>query len=341
MIDELPAAPDPANDLPADFSKKAAALVLAQKAMVPQINTAIANFNAAFSGNAYAIPYTIDLSGTSDIDPGNGKLRFDNATQNLATTLRLDLLGAGTPAVDYTAMIDTFDSSTSTVKGHIRIVKLGDASKFLLFSVSARTALTGYRDISVAPVASSSANPFVAGDGVLLFFQRTGDKGDKGDTGSISLPIFHVREEGGPAAATNIATGIERRVLNTVKNNDISGASLASNQVTVPPGKYRMRVYAILDLQGSTNFIGHHKVAVYNVTDGTYAVMGQSRNMASISGGLYAWGIASLGEGVVTISTSKVFEVRSIHSDSIAGYGQAVGSITPEVFTELILEKIG
>jgi hypothetical protein len=188
MIDDLPVAPDPAVDAPSVFNAKAAAFVLAQKAMVPQINSAIANFNAAAAGSAYAIPYTIDLSSTADADPGSGKLRFDSATQNAATTLRLDPLGAGN--VDYTAMIDTFDASTSTVKGSIRIVKQGDASKFLMFNVTARTAPSGYRDISVTPVASSAANPFLNGDSVLLFFQRTGDKGapgNPGQNGAITL----------------------------------------------------------------------------------------------------------------------------------------------------------
>ena len=40
-IDLLPDAPDPANDTPQAFSQKAAAMVLAQKAMVPQINAEI------------------------------------------------------------------------------------------------------------------------------------------------------------------------------------------------------------------------------------------------------------------------------------------------------------
>jgi hypothetical protein len=46
VIDTLPAAPDPATDLPAAFSTKAAASVLAQKAMVPQINTWSGQANA-------------------------------------------------------------------------------------------------------------------------------------------------------------------------------------------------------------------------------------------------------------------------------------------------------
>lgn len=45
VIDELPAAPDPASDKPQDFSQKAAAMVLGQKALVPQLNVFGAQVN--------------------------------------------------------------------------------------------------------------------------------------------------------------------------------------------------------------------------------------------------------------------------------------------------------
>lgn len=182
----------------ATFDQNMAAFFANLPVFGSQFNASIANYNASFSGNAYAIPYTIDLSSTTDADPGAGNLRLDNATQNLATTLRMDLLGAG-GTIDYTSMIDTFDASTSTVKGQIRIVKQGDASKFLFFDVTARATPTGYRNISVTPRASSSANPFVNGDAVLLFFQRTGDKGNAGtqtyqllSQATVSTPVASI-----------------------------------------------------------------------------------------------------------------------------------------------------
>lgn len=186
-----------------------------------QFNAGIASFNAAAAGSAYAIPYTIDLSSTADADPGSGKLRFDSATQNLATTLRLDVLGAGSPAVDYTAMIDTFDASTSTVKGSIRIVKQGDGTKFLLFDVTARTAPSGYRDISVTPRASTSANPFVNGDAVLLFFQRNGDKGDQGQSGFSNMVVVRSTQTWTPPAGVSKAriTVIDGGNSGTTSNN--------------------------------------------------------------------------------------------------------------------------
>jgi hypothetical protein len=167
------------------FDSRMASFFATLSSFGTQFNAGVASFNAAAAGSAYAIPYTIDLSGTSDVDPGNGKLRFDNATQNAATTLRLDLLN--NLGKDCTAMLDMFDASTNPVKGAIRIVMQGDATKFLVFNVTARSAPSGYRDISVTPVASSSANPFANGDAVLLCFQSTGDKGNTGAPGAAGL----------------------------------------------------------------------------------------------------------------------------------------------------------
>lgn len=180
MIDELPEVPDPAIHLPTQFSQIAAALVLAQKAMVPQINAAIAQFNAISAGGAYALPYVFDTAIT-DADPGAGKLRLSSATQNAATVMRLDLTAGGQ---DYTTLLDTFDASTSAVKGTIRLTKFGDLTKWMTFDVTARAAPSGYRNLTVVCTDSSSASPFANGDGVLLHFQRTGDKGDTGATGA-------------------------------------------------------------------------------------------------------------------------------------------------------------
>jgi len=49
QIDTLPAAPDPAADTPQEFSQKAAAMVLAQKSMIPQLN------NFASQANVLAV----------------------------------------------------------------------------------------------------------------------------------------------------------------------------------------------------------------------------------------------------------------------------------------------
>lgn len=164
-------------------------------------NAALASVNAIAAGGAYALPYTFD-SATADADPGAGKLRLSSTTQNASTTLRLDVLANGQ---DVSSILDAFDASTSTVKGSIRLVKLGDATRWLTFDVTARAVPTGYRNITVANTGGSSASPFVAGDAVMLFFQRNGDKGSIGQPGFSNMIVLRSTQGWTPPAGVTKA----------------------------------------------------------------------------------------------------------------------------------------
>lgn len=132
-------------------------------------------------GGAITIGYTFDTT-TTNSDPGSGTLRLNAGTQNTATAIYLDLLDSN--GADWTATLDSLDDSTSTVKGHIRLFDRTDDSKFLLFTISAVTSHTGYRELTVAIVESSTASPFSAADSLALAFSRTGNTGSTGATGS-------------------------------------------------------------------------------------------------------------------------------------------------------------
>lgn len=127
---------------------------------------------AAGVGGAITIAYTFSTT-TGDADPGNGKLRLSSATQNTSTTIRADLVSSDT--TDWTAVLDTIDGSTSTIKGHIRLFKASDPTKWLLFQVTALASPSGYKNISVTNIGSSSSSPFVNNDAIFLSFERTGD----------------------------------------------------------------------------------------------------------------------------------------------------------------------
>jgi len=174
--------PDQSQDQ-LDFDNKMSGFMRDLPTLAAQINQATGGINSAAAGGAYALPYVFD-TGTADADPGVGKLRLSNATQNAATVMRLDLMAGGQ---DYTTLLDTFDSSTSVIKGSIRLVKQADVSKWMTFDVTARAALTGYRNLTVACTNSSSASPFSAGDALMLFFQRNGDRGQSGANGVLAL----------------------------------------------------------------------------------------------------------------------------------------------------------
>lgn len=149
-------------------------------------------------GGAITIKYTFDTT-TTDADPGAGKLRLNNATQNSATSIYADLTDA--LGSDWTSAIDTFDDSTNTIKGSIRLVKSGDASKFLTFNVTAVTSASGYRKITVSNTASSASSPFANGDTILLCFDRAGDAGSDG-SGADMVLISSVTTSGSQSTVT-------------------------------------------------------------------------------------------------------------------------------------------
>jgi len=113
MIDELPDGPDPAIDPPQVFSQKAAAMVLAQKKMVPQMNalgtqvvelaanaTTKAN-SAAVSASAAAGAFeaALSLSGSGPFVSGKAYQKNDSAISqiNFQTYRRM---AAGSGSVD-------------------------------------------------------------------------------------------------------------------------------------------------------------------------------------------------------------------------------------------------
>lgn len=175
-ISGLPTPPDPAVDSQAQFSQKASAFTVAMVPFGTQLNTLISQINAEVSSintvTGIAMRYTFSTI-TTDADPGPGSLRLSNATQNLSTVIRMDLLDANNLSV--AGIIDTFDDSTSTVKGTLKLQHASDATKFLIFNVTALASPTGYKNVTVTPIASSAASPFIGNDSIIVAFVRAGD----------------------------------------------------------------------------------------------------------------------------------------------------------------------
>lgn len=125
------------------------------------------------TGGGIAIPYTFSTT-TTNADPGNGVLRLNNATQSSATAIYLDVLGSD--ATDWTTVIDTFDDSTNTVKGHVRLFKTSDSTKWIVFEITALVSHSGYRELTVTEIGSSASSPFSNTDAISLGFTRAGDQ---------------------------------------------------------------------------------------------------------------------------------------------------------------------
>ena len=150
-------------------------------------------------GGSISIAYVFSTT-TTDSNPGNGNLRLDNATQNVATTVRADLLDSA--GADWTAVLAAMAASTNSVKGYIRIVNATDVTKWLLFQVISVASPSGYKNITVVNVDSSSATPFANGDPVTLCYDRVGDMGNTGPTGPQGNTGAGVTGATGPQGVT-------------------------------------------------------------------------------------------------------------------------------------------
>ena len=115
-------------------------------------------------------------------DPGTGALRLNNSTQNSATAIALDHQDVN--GTDISTYLATIDASTSTIKGHVKITKKDDSSKFILATISAEVDQTGWHQVTIGVVGSSANSPFSNADDIIVTFARTGDKGEVGAQGA-------------------------------------------------------------------------------------------------------------------------------------------------------------
>jgi len=91
------------------------------------------------------------------------------------------------------------------------------------------------------------------------------------------------------------------RELNTVKSNSISGASLASNQITLPAGTYRVKA------QAPASYVDQHQIRLANITDTTDLAAGTPQNAPTSSDVFNSW---SFMVDEFTIAGTKVIELQ-------------------------------
>ena len=135
------------------------------------------------SGEDGAIPgylYKFD-TGTTDTDPGDGEIAFNNGTYASATVIYID--DDDQNGVTVSTDILTWDDSTSTIRGNLMIYDINDRSTYARFNITgASTDASGYVKLAVTHVASN--NTFSAADELSVHFSRSGNKGDTGSTGA-------------------------------------------------------------------------------------------------------------------------------------------------------------
>lgn len=316
------------------FSQRVDAFLTWMANIIPQLNQFIARLETIAAGGAYALPYSL-TGDPQNIGGVNGGIM---AFTNNGSTLSIDTKDA--TGKNVAALLASFGNSNSSTKGHIRIQKQSDASKWLVYSlqsfVNDSSGFYGYGAITFVNGSAGLSSPFEPGDPVMLFFQRTGDKGDKGDSGTLFAPALHVRDErasGQSGGSPLVNQDWNLRALLAVKTNTIQGASLSNNRVTLPAGTY--------EYEGSApaSATSEHQARLYNVTDQTVVGLGTSE-VATSTGGKPPT-TRSFIQGRFTITATKVFELQhwvfNGGNQFAGGYPVSNGGI--EVYSEIIFRK--
>lgn len=153
----------------------------------------------------------------------------------------------------------------------------------------------------------------------------TNNSGTKGWYEALEIPYVYCRNEqpnNTPAGASVVGTNT--RVLNTKVSDTHSIATLASNQVTLPAGTYECRASA------PCFAVNRNRLALYNVTDSTYTLLGSSGYADAANSGYWT----SFVRGRFTIAASKTFSLRhfcqavkavnGLGVESNSGYGVEV-----------------
>lgn len=149
--------------------------------------------------------------------PSSGAIRFDNAT--FASVTEIYVHETDGNSVDMSALLATFDDSTSTVKGLIYLHEDKASSNFWLGRVTALTDNGSDVTLTVTHIASNGS--FDAGDDIKMEYYRTGDAGSTGATGSNGQVLIDYTFDAASQADSDPGSG-------TIRANNATAASVTA-----------------------------------------------------------------------------------------------------------------
>ena len=137
--------------------------------------------------------------------------------------------------------------------------------------------------------------------------------------------LLHIQEQASAGSAGSAPTvgSFVKKTLSTVVTNEITGASLASDQITLPAGTY------FIDAKSPVGSADNHQALLYNVTDAANEVLGSSARSNSGTANTNS----SYISGRFTIAGEKDFEIRH-RADSATGPYAANFGVT-EIYTDV------
>lgn len=152
--------------------------------------------------------------------------------------------------------------------------------------------------------------------------------------------IIRDQKSSGTNGGTFTSGAWQTRDLNTVVLNNIPGASLAANQITLPAGTY------VIDAGVPGGDCNLHKAALYNITASAFIDYGTSEN-SNNSGHMYGVEVVQTRSRILskfTLANTSVLEIRHQCDRTSAtgiGFGTATSLGVPEIYTTVEITRIG
>jgi hypothetical protein len=151
-------------------------------------------------------------------------------------------------------------------------------------------------------------------------------------SGSVfGTALLHVRDEksSGTAGGTATSGSFDTRTLNTVVTNEISGASLTSNQIILPTGTYYIHASA------PAYNVNSSRIKLRNITDSSDTIIGSTENATTST-------VHSFAIGRFTIAAQKTFELqhRVQSSNNTEGLGVLSNFSVTEVYADVQIWKV-
>jgi len=193
------------------------------------------------------------------------------------------------------------------------------------FTQTISNALSGYTVIDDDTMASATNQTLSTSESVKAYV----------DT---SRGYLHVRDEKAQGtSAGSLTSGYNIRTLNTTVANSIAGASLGSNQITLPAGTYR--IIARAPMETAVNSTTLHRASIYNATSSAYLLSGSNNSMRFFgSQGQYWVGQTAEVIGQLVLSITSTIELRHyVSANCVGGYPLSSGT---EIYSEVEIWKI-
>lgn len=150
---------------------------------------------------------------------------------------------------------------------------------------------------------------------------------------TVAIPTLHVQDQkaANTAGGTFTSGSWQTRDLNTVVTNTITGASLASNQITLPAGIYDVEASA------PAYAVGQHKAKLM-VSAGADLLIGTSEYIDASDPTMSR----SLVRGRIVLAAETVLELRHRCAVTAAtnGFGTPSNFAVIEVYSDVLIRKV-